>query len=82
MPGLKRCGFFTPPVDGGALRAAFEARFLRGDLPPVDLRAVCFVRAISEVVKAPNTTLLNSVPQNIFTQIGILVCGRATKGCF
>jgi hypothetical protein len=28
------------------LRAAFVASCLRGALPPVDLRAVCFVRAI------------------------------------
>lgn len=35
-----------PPPDGVALRAAFEATCLRGALPPVDLRAVCLVRAI------------------------------------
>ena len=29
------------------MRAALVARALRGALPPVDLRAVCFVRAIS-----------------------------------
>ena len=28
------------------LRAALVARALRGALPPVDLRAVCFVRAM------------------------------------
>jgi hypothetical protein len=28
------------------LRAAFVASCFRGALPPVDLRAVCFVRAI------------------------------------
>ncbi|CAD1472871.1 unnamed protein product, partial [Heterotrigona itama] len=38
---LYRCGFFTPPVDGALLRAAFVANCLRGALPPVDLRAVC-----------------------------------------
>ncbi len=27
----------TPPVDGAALRAAFDANCLRGALPPVDL---------------------------------------------
>lgn len=50
---LYRCGFFTPPVDGALLRAAFVANCLRGALPPVDLRAVCLVRAIvySETVQ-------------------------------
>lgn len=49
---LYRCGFFTPPVDGALLRAAFVASCLRGALPPVDLRAVCLVRAIlhSEII--------------------------------
>ncbi|WVZ59556.1 LOW QUALITY PROTEIN: hypothetical protein U9M48_009681 [Paspalum notatum var. saurae] len=46
VPGRKRCGFFTPPVAGADLRAAFVASCFRGALPPVDLRAVCFVRAI------------------------------------
>jgi hypothetical protein len=36
----------TPPVAGALLRAAFVASCFRGALPPVDLRAVCFVRAI------------------------------------
>ena len=36
----------TPPDVGADLRAAFVASALRGALPPVDLRAVCFVRAI------------------------------------
>ncbi|GBP96940.1 hypothetical protein EVAR_77053_1 [Eumeta japonica] len=31
-----------------ALRAAFVASCLRGALPPVDLRAVCFVRAMTD----------------------------------
>jgi histone H3 len=37
-----------PAPDGVALRAALEATCLRGALPPVDLRAVCFVRAITD----------------------------------
>jgi len=36
----------TPPVAGADLRAALVASCLRGALPPVDLRAVCFVLAI------------------------------------
>lgn len=48
VPGRKRWGFFTPPVAGCDLRAAFVASCLRGALPPVLLRAVCFVRAISQ----------------------------------
>ena len=46
VPGLYLWGFFTPPVDGALLRAALVASCLRGALPPVDLRAVCLVRAI------------------------------------
>jgi hypothetical protein len=38
--------FLTPPVAGADLRAALVANCLRGALPPVDLRAVCFVRAM------------------------------------
>ncbi|KAL5660687.1 hypothetical protein ACJX0J_027812, partial [Zea mays] len=49
VPGRKRCGFFTPPVAGADLRAALVASCFRGALPPVDLRAVCFVRAIGVV---------------------------------
>ena len=40
--------YLTPPVDGADLRAAFVASCLRGALPPVDLRAVCLVRAMAE----------------------------------
>ena len=36
----------VPPVAGADLRAALVASCLRGALPPVDLRAVCLVRAI------------------------------------
>ena len=36
----------TPPAVGALFRAAFVASCLRGALPPVDLRAVCLVRAI------------------------------------
>merc|ERR1719197_2423572 len=46
VPGRKRCGFFMPTVVGADFRAAFEASCLRGALPPVDLRAVIFVRAM------------------------------------
>jgi hypothetical protein len=42
-------GFFTPPVAGADLRAALVASCLRGALPPVDLRAVCLVRAIASL---------------------------------
>jgi len=46
VPGRYLCGFLTPPVAGADLRAALVASCLRGALPPVDLRAVCFVRAM------------------------------------
>lgn len=46
---LWRCGFLTPPAAGALLRAASVANCLRGALPPVFLRAVCLVRAISKI---------------------------------
>ena len=38
--------FLTPPVAGALFLAALVASCLRGAFPPVDLRAVCLVRAI------------------------------------
>ena len=35
-----------PPIAGAALRAAFVNSCFQGALPPVDLQAVCFVRAM------------------------------------
>jgi hypothetical protein len=46
VPGLKRWGFFTPPVAGADFLAAFVASCFLGAFPPVDFLAVCFVRAI------------------------------------
>lgn len=42
-------GFFTPPVEGALFLAALVASCFLGAFPPVDLRAVCFVRAISHL---------------------------------
>jgi hypothetical protein len=42
-----RWGFLTPPVEGADLRAALAANCLRGALPPVDLRAVCWLTILS-----------------------------------
>lgn len=39
-------GFLRPPVTGADFLADFVASCFLGALPPVDLRAVCFVRAI------------------------------------
>lgn len=47
VPGRYLWGFLTPPAAGADLRAALAASCFRGALPPVDLRAVCFVRAIA-----------------------------------
>ena len=41
-----RCGFFTPPVVRPDALAALVASCFRGAFPPVDFRAVCFVRAM------------------------------------
>ena len=38
-------GFFTPPVEGALFLAALVASCFLGAFPPVDLRAVCLVRA-------------------------------------
>jgi len=46
VPGRYLWGFLTPPVAGADLRAALVASCFLGALPPVDLRAVCLVRAI------------------------------------
>jgi hypothetical protein len=46
VPGLKRWGFFTPPVAGADFLAALVASCFLGAFPPVDFLAVCFVRAI------------------------------------
>ena len=46
VPGRYLWGFLTPPVKGVDLRVALVASSLRGAFPPVDLRAVCLVRAI------------------------------------
>ena len=42
----------TPPVDGAALRAAFEASCLRGALPPVDLPMTSMLDDVLVEVKA------------------------------
>merc|ERR1712178_644419 len=46
VPGLYLWGFLTPPVDGADFLAALVASCFLGAFPPVDLRAVCLVRAI------------------------------------
>ena len=46
MPGRKRWGFLIFPSREAPLRAALEASCFLGALPPVDLRAVCLVRAM------------------------------------
>ncbi len=43
------------PVAGADLRAALVASCFRGALPPVDLRAVCLVRAIVELQSRQGT---------------------------
>ncbi|KAJ1282537.1 hypothetical protein BS78_03G060100 [Paspalum vaginatum] len=71
VPGRKRCGFFTPPVAGADLRAAFVASCFRGALPPVDLRAVCFVRAIgSEDARAAGVAGSRRSGEDLRVRIG------------
>merc|ERR1740121_2803973 len=49
VPGLYLWGFLTPPVAGADFLAALVASCFLGAFPPVDLRAVCLVRAIVTV---------------------------------
>merc|ERR1712183_1003770 len=49
VPGLYLWGFFTPPVDGADFLAALVASCFLGAFPPVDLRAVCLVRAMVQI---------------------------------
>ena len=51
VPGLYLWGFLTPPVAGADFLAALVANCLRGAFPPVDLRAVCLVRAMATIQK-------------------------------
>ena len=46
MLGLNLWGFFTPLVAEADFRATLVANCSLDALPPVDLRAVCLVRAI------------------------------------
>merc|ERR1719430_2808544 len=52
VPGLYLCGFFTPPVLGALFLAALVASCFLGAFPPVDFRAVCFVRAIVKISRS------------------------------
>ncbi len=54
----------SAPVAGADLRAALVASCFRGALPPVDLRAVCFVRAIVEDCKAQAHEVVKSIRQH------------------
>ena len=47
VPGLERCGFFTPPVARALFRATLVSSCLRGAFPPVEFLAVCLVRAMT-----------------------------------
>ena len=67
---------------GRRLEGCFRGELLAGRLATGGLACGLLGAGHPEKVKAANTPLLNSAPQNIFTQIGILVCGRATKGYF
>ena len=49
VPGLYLWGFLTPPVAGADFLAALVASCFLGAFPPVDLRAVCLVRAMASV---------------------------------
>ncbi|GBP96946.1 hypothetical protein EVAR_77059_1 [Eumeta japonica] len=57
-----------------ALRAAFVASCLRGALPPVDLRAVCFVRAMTDYLHntlyAAHTQISHTNPRLLLTRCG------------
>ena len=62
-------GFFTPPVAGADLRAALVASCLRGALPPVDLRAVCFVRAMLSAYLRLERAVTQYSAQNLLVEL-------------
>ena len=57
VPGRKRWGFLTPPAATTFFEACLWAMCFLGALPPVFLRAVCFVRAIIKVCFKSNREL-------------------------
>ena len=68
VPGRYRWAFFTPPVAGADFRAALVASCFLGAFPPVDLRAVCLVRAIFRFLvfdAAILRVLGNTLPENL-----------------
>ena len=50
VPGHKQWGFFTPPMCLPSFCAAFVAGWIRGAFLPVDLRVVCFILAIVQLL--------------------------------
>jgi len=70
VPGLYRCGFFTPPVAGADFLAAFVASCFLGAFPPVDFRAVCLVRAMAEKKNSKKKTRTNSAIHKLRTTKG------------
>ena len=68
VPGRYRWAFLTPPVAGADFRAALVASCFLGAFPPVDLRAVCLVRAIFGFLvsdAAIRRVLGNTLPENL-----------------
>ena len=57
MPGRYLWGFFTPPVAGADFLAALVASCFLGAFPPVDLRAVCLVLAMVNLVSLLEVTV-------------------------
>ena len=72
VPGLYRWGFFTPPVAGALFLAAFVASCFRGALPPVDLRAVCFVLAMLNSMNTMNKKISKQL-----LYVGFVTCKRS-----
>jgi len=60
------------PVAGADLRAALVASCFRGALPPVDLRAVCFVRAIVKICRAGDTSFQRAKDEQQLPEVAML----------
>lgn len=63
---------------GADLRAAFVASCLRGAFPPVDLRAVCFVRAI--IAEIQGSFVVGSGGEGVMRWLVAMKCVCVCRG--
>ena len=86
VPGRNLWGFLTPPVAGADFLAALVASCFLGAFPPVDLRAVCLVRAMVTVqmllMLVLGVTLALAGKEGSEGEVGVAEAGEAGEnGC-